>query len=123
MGSDEKILKVLENLQADVTEMKSAVGKIPAIEKQLEHQGKQLEAVQADVTVLRAGQKALEAGQQTLEVKVEAIHDYQKKAHTEIMGHLIESNEISGQEQKKLEKQFEKRIERIERHLGLPPLK
>jgi hypothetical protein len=80
---------------------------------------KALENLQADVTVLRAGQKTLEAGQQALEVKAEAIHDYQKKAHTEIMDNLFESNETTGNAQKALEK----RIERIEKHLGLPPVK
>jgi len=105
MNTDEKILKVLEDLQTDVKAMKGDVGKIPAIEKQLEQQGKRLET--------------LEAGQQALDLKVEAIHDFQKKAHTEIMDSLFESNETTGRAQKVLEK----RIERIEKHLGLPPLK
>jgi hypothetical protein len=35
MNNDEKILKALEDLQADITTMKGDVGKIPAIEKQL----------------------------------------------------------------------------------------
>ena len=78
MNTDEKILKVLEDLQTDVKAMKGDVGKIPAIEKQLEQQGKRLET-------LETGQKTLEAGQQALDLKVEAIHDFQKKAHTEIM--------------------------------------
>ena len=55
----------------------------------------------------------------TVDRKVEAVHAYQKQAHNEIMEHLIESNEINGQAQDVLEK----RIERIEKHLGLPPLK
>lgn len=80
---------------------------------------KALEDLQTDVTVLRSGQKTLETGQQALEVKAEAIHDYQKKAHTEILDSLFESNETTGHAQKALEK----RIERIEKHLGLPPLK
>ena len=98
MNTDGEILKVLEDLQADVIAMKGDVGKIPAIEKQLEKQGKQLEA---------------------LDLRVEAMHDYQKKAHAEIMDSLFESNEITGQAQNALEK----RIVRIEKHLGLPPLK
>jgi hypothetical protein len=56
---------------------------------------------------------------EALGIKVEAVHTYQKQAHNEIMEHLIESNEINGQAQDVLEK----RIERIEKHLGLPPLK
>jgi hypothetical protein len=102
MSIDEKILKMLEDIRADV-----------------QKQGEHLEAVQADVTVLRAGQKTLEAGQQALDLKVETTHEYQKKAHTEIMDSLFESNEINGHVQQALEK----RIARIEKHLGLPPLK
>jgi LmbE family N-acetylglucosaminyl deacetylase len=56
---------------------------------------------------------------EAVDTKVEAVHAYQKQAHNEIMEHLIESNEINGQAQDVLEK----RIERIEKHLGLPPLK
>jgi chromosome segregation ATPase len=112
MDNDEKILKALEGLQADITTMKGDVGKIPAIEKQLEQQGKDITALKGDIT-------ALKNGQEQLEVKVEAIHDYQQKAHTEIMGHLVESNEMNGQEKKELEK----RIERVEKHVGLPPPK
>jgi hypothetical protein len=78
-----------------------------------------IENLQTDVTALRAGQKTLEAGQQALEVKAEAIHAYQKQAHGEIMNSVFEGNEITGRAQKALEK----RIERIEKHLGLPPLK
>jgi outer membrane murein-binding lipoprotein Lpp len=109
MNTDEKILKALEDLQAgqntlqaDVKGLKSDVTAIKDVQQK---QGKRLET--------------LEAGQQTLDHKVEAIHAYQKQAHNEIMEHLIESNEIAGRDQKILEK----RIERIEKHLGLPPLK
>ena len=55
----------------------------------------------------------------TVELKVEAIHAYQKQAQAEIMDKLFESNEITGQAHNALEK----RIARIEKHLGLPPLK
>jgi hypothetical protein len=71
------------------------------------------------VAVLRGGQKALESGQQALDLKVEAVHAYQKQAHTEIMGHLIDTTEIAGRDHKTLEK----RVARIEKHLDLPPLK
>jgi peptidoglycan hydrolase CwlO-like protein len=107
--TNEKILKVLENLQADVAALRTGQ---QALQGDMQKQGKRLEA-------LETGQKTLESGQQDLELKVEAVHSYQKQAHDEIMGHLIESNEITGKDQQKLEK----RIERIEKHLGLPPLK
>jgi chromosome segregation ATPase len=105
--SDEKILKALGDLRNDVTGIKTDVG-----------------GLKADVAVLRGGQKTLEAGQKTLEsgqqaleLKVEAIHAYQKQAHDEIMEHLIESNEANGQAQQQLEQE----IDRIKKHVGMPP--
>jgi peptidoglycan hydrolase CwlO-like protein len=109
MNTDEKIVKILEDLQAGQKALQADVKK----------QGERLETLEAGQVILEAGQKTLESGQQALDLKVEAIHAYQKQAHTEIMEHLIESNEIAGRDQKILEK----RIERIEKHLGLPPLK
>jgi len=44
---------------------------------------------------------------------------YQQHAHDEIMEKLFVRNEINGQGQKALEN----RIEHIEKHLGLPPVK
>jgi chromosome segregation ATPase len=150
-NTDEKILKALEdlqvgqkNLQADVQKQGKRLETLEAGQKTLQadvsvmkdvqqKQGKRLEAVESgqnalrddvagiktDVAVLRGSQKTLESGQQALELKVEAIHAYQQQAHDEIMGHLIDTAEIAGRDQKILEK----RIERIEKHLGLPPLK
>jgi hypothetical protein len=90
-----KILQMLGVLREDVTNIKT------------------------DVALLRGGQKTLESGQQALDLKVEAIHAYQKQAHAEIMGHVIDIAEIGGSDQKTLEK----RVTRIEKHLDLPPLK
>jgi hypothetical protein len=91
----EKILRMLEALRDDVT------------------------AIKTDVAILRGGQKVLESGQEALNLKVEAVHTYQQQAHTEIMGHLIETTEMSDHDQKALVK----RVERIEKHLDLPPVK
>lgn len=116
MNTDEKILKALEELQSGQNALQANVNglkrDVTTIKDVQQKQGKRLEA-------LEAGQKMLESGQQALELKVEAIHAYQKQAHDEIMEHLIESNEINGHAQQVLEK----RIDRIEKHLGLPPLK
>jgi hypothetical protein len=90
-----KVLKMLEALQDAVT------------------------AVKTDVAVLRGGQKTLESGQQALDLKVEAVHAYQQQAHTEIMGHLIDTTDMSDRDHKALMK----RVERIEKHLDLPPVK
>jgi hypothetical protein len=49
MGTDEKVLKILEDLQTgqkelqdDMTAVKAETGKIPAIEQRLEHHNKLL---------------------------------------------------------------------------------
>jgi conjugal transfer/entry exclusion protein len=121
--NDEKILKALEDLQADVKGLQTDVTTIKDVQQK---QGKHLEALEVGQKALKADVRsqgkrleAVEAGQQALDLKVEAIHAYQKKAHDEIMEHLIESNEINGHAQQ----QLKKRVERIEKHLGLPPLK
>jgi uncharacterized protein YlxW (UPF0749 family) len=80
---------------------------------------KALEDLQAGQKALQADVKGLHGKVDTVELKVEAIHAYQKQAHDEIMDKLFESNEITGHAQQKLEK----RVERIEKHLGLPPFK
>jgi hypothetical protein len=63
--------------------------------------------------------KTLESGQQALDLKIEAVHAYQKQAHGEIMEHLTESNEVNGQVQQHLEQE----LDRIKKHVGLPPVK
>jgi hypothetical protein len=105
----ERVLQLLKALREDVTAIKTNVT-----------------AIQADVTAVKDAQQtqvkrltALEAGQIALDLKVEAIHDYQKKAHNEIMEHLVETTEISDRDHKALVK----RVERIEKHLDLPPVK
>jgi chromosome segregation ATPase len=116
MNYDDKILKVLEELQSGQKALgsgqKALQADVSTMKDVQQQQGKRLEA-------LEAGQKTLESGQQALELKVEAIHAYQKQAHDEIMDSLFQSNELTGHAQQALEK----RIARIEKHLGLPPLK
>ena len=71
MNGDEKILKALENLQADVTAMKGDVGKIPAIEKQLEQQGKHIDMLVDTAGHTNTALKAV-ATKQDVEVAVDA---------------------------------------------------
>ena len=111
MNTDEKIVQALEELQEGQKALQADVTSIKDVQRkqggQLEKQGKQIEALQADV-------KGLSGKVDTVELKVETIHEYQKKAHDEIMDHLFVSNEANGQVQKELEK----RIARIEKHLA-----
>ena len=56
----------------------------------------------------------LKKGQETLELKIETVHAFNKKAHTQIMDVLVESGEINYQELKKELKELKKRIEQLE---------
>ena len=116
MNTEEKIVQALEALQEGQKALQADVQKqgthIQGLIDVQQKQGKQLEALQTDV-------KTLPGKGDTVEFKVEVIHAYQKQAQAEIMDKLFESNEINGQAQNALEK----RIARIEKHLGLPPLK
>jgi hypothetical protein len=106
MNSDERILKALEDLQAGQKTLQTDVASIKDIQQK---QGERLEA-------LEAGQKELHGKVDNVELKAEAIHDYQQKAHGEMMGIMHDITEINGQEQKALEK----RIEVLEEHAGIP---
>jgi peptidoglycan hydrolase CwlO-like protein len=120
MNSDEKILNILEDIQANIKVLHAG-------QKNLEDGQKNLEAGQKN---LEDGQKNLEAGQMVLQadvkelhgkvdnvdLKAEAIHAYQLKAQGEIMGIMTDISEINGQEQKKLEE----RVEVLEEHAGIP---
>jgi hypothetical protein len=99
MNSDEKILKILEDVQANI--------------KALHAGQKNLEAGQI---ILQGDVKELHGKVDNVELKTEAIHDYQQKAQAEMMGIMHDITEINGQEQKALEK----RIEVLEEHAGIP---
>jgi uncharacterized protein (DUF3084 family) len=95
MSSDDKILKALEDLkegqkalnskvdtlehgqkalQADVTAMKGEVEKIPAIEKQLEQQGKILNAVMANTATLLEEHSAQRMDIRSLHTDMQSLH-------------------------------------------------
>jgi chromosome segregation ATPase len=123
----DKILQALAGLQQTVEKQGKSIEALHEGQKTLqasvERQGKQLTALQDTVenqskaiAALQERQKALQAGQQTLELKVEAFHAEQKQANDEIIQIF---HNIEGINQKEIEK----RVERIERHLNLPPLK
>jgi uncharacterized phage infection (PIP) family protein YhgE len=134
MTDADKILQALAGLQHTVEKQGKSVEALHKGQKSLqdgqktfqatvERQGKQLTALQDTVenqskaiAVLQEGQKALQAGQQTLELKVEAFHAEQKQANDELIRIFHNIEEIN-------HKEIEKRVERIERHLNLPPLK
>ena len=89
-NTDEKILKALEALQADVATIKT----------QQRDQGKDIKTLKADV--------------KTVDLKVEAAHEFNKKAHAETMETLLDIDEINYQELKKELAELKKRIEQLE---------
>jgi chromosome segregation ATPase len=116
MTNDDKILKVLEDLQAGQKALQAGQHALNA----------DISGLKSDVSTIKDVQQehtkhleTLETGQQTLDLKVEAVNSYQKEAHNEIMGHVLDISEIGDRDQKTLEK----RTERIEKHLGLEPVK
>jgi hypothetical protein len=84
------------------------------VEKQLDAQGKDIQGIKQDIGQLDKKidnvEVKLSKKIDTVDMKVEAVLEYQKKAHIEIMEKIFDSNEANGQEVKNLEK----RVERLE---------
>jgi cupin superfamily acireductone dioxygenase involved in methionine salvage len=82
-----------------------------------------VETLQADVKTLQNGQTSLQAdvknlkeGQTTADLKMEQYHAEDKKADKEILLTLHDIAEIN-------QKDTDTRLDRIEKHLNLPPAK
>jgi uncharacterized phage infection (PIP) family protein YhgE len=148
MNNDEKILKILEglkadievlhdgqnnleagqkSLQADVTVMKGEVEKIPAMEKQLDQQGKLLTGVAANMgTVLEEQQaqrmdiRSLHADMGSLHTELHAVKDELKakvlSARTEAKADSIDLKATAMRQLK----DHEKRIDALEDITGIP---
>jgi hypothetical protein len=58
--------------------------------------------------------RTLDRKVETVELKVAAAHEFNKKAHTQIMDILVESGEINYMELKKELKELKHRIEQLE---------
>src|SRR4051794_6985130 len=141
MTDADKILKVLEGLRGDIKSLqdgqkairgdiqplqdgqKAIRGDIQSLQAgqttlqtTVEHQGNQLTSLQLTVEKQGEAVKELQEGQKTLELKVEVFHTEQKQANQELIGIFHTIEEINT-------KVLEKRVDRIEKHLDLPPLK
>ena len=112
----DKILQTLERLEAGQRLMQGNIQSLQVGQKTLqatvEQQGKA-------IAILQEGQASLQEGQKTLDLKVEAFHAEQTKANDEIIRLIVDASEANGEAHRALEK----RVDRIERHLNLPPLK
>jgi hypothetical protein len=114
MGTDEKILKALEALQADVTAMKGDVGNIPALEAGTTALRTDVQTITAEVQTLKDGQahthtllKTL-ATKQDVEVAVDAARSELK---ADIL--MLDSKVV-----KKIQS-HERRVTNIEEHEGI----
>src|SRR3954453_6292891 len=128
MTDADKILQAFDRLEAGQKALQSSVeqqGKqLTRVQNTVETQGSAIVALQEGQKTLQEGQKTLQEGQETLELKVETVNaslirlrDESDRDHKEIMEHLLNNAEISEQDHKAIEK----RVERIEKHLNLPP--
>ena len=141
MNSDEKILKILEglkadievlhdgqinlkkgqkSLQSDVTVLKGEIERIPAMEKQLDQQGKLLAGVAANTgTVLEE--------QQTQRIDIRSLHTEVHASKDELKAEILsaraeakaDSIDLKATAMRPL-KDHEKRIDALEEEAGIP---
>lgn len=97
VDNEERILKALEALQADVTAIKTEHGK--------------------DIKELKKDVKIIDRKVENVDLKVALIHDQNKKDHAEIMDMLVESNEINYKVLKEELKKLEVRITHLEKQM------
>jgi chromosome segregation ATPase len=141
MNSDEKILKILEglkadievlhdgqinlkkgqkSLQSDVTVMKGEIERIPAMEKQLDQQGKLLTGVAANTGTVLEEQQAQRIDIRSLHTEVHASKDELK---AEILSARAEAKadsiDLKATAMRQL-KDHEKRIDALEDITGIP---
>lgn len=120
MTTDEKILNSLDALKTDVTAMKGEVGKIPAIEKQLDQQGKILTALAANVGTVLEEQQAQRIDIRSLHTELHASKDELK---AEILSARAEAKadsvDLKATAMRRI-KDHEKRIDALEENAGIP---
>jgi len=116
MADMDKILQALERLENGQNSLR---GDVKSLHATVDQQGKAIVALQEGQKTLEQGQKSLAEHQTTLELKMEASIAYQKQAYEETTKLLLNIIEIDGQEQNTIKK----RVDQIEKHLSLPPVK
>jgi uncharacterized protein (UPF0335 family) len=116
MDDTAKILQALERLE---TGQKALREDIKYLHTTVDQQGRAIGGLQEGQKLLEQGQRSLAEHQTTLELKMETSTAYQRQAHEETTKLLLNIIEIDGQEQNTIKK----RIDRIEKHLDLPPVK
>jgi hypothetical protein len=140
MNSDDKIIKILEDLQADVLSIKevqqvqgkdiaaltSDVGKIPAIEKQLEQQGKLLSVVMNNTATLLEEHSAQRMDIRSLHTDMQSLHAEVHASKDELKAEILsaraeakaDSIDVKATVLKK-NQSYERRITNLEEHEGV----
>src|SRR5437016_5657085 len=127
MNNDEKILKALEDLQADITAMKHEMEKIPTIEKQLTQQRKILNEVAANMGTVLTEQQAQRIDIRSLHTDLQSLHSEVHASKEELKSEIIASRADAKRDNMDLKatvgKQFkghEERIDTLEDDAGIP---
>jgi uncharacterized phage infection (PIP) family protein YhgE len=123
MNSDEKILKAIEALHTDVSELKQGqaqtneqLGTLADGQVQLQHGQARLEARISDV---KLEQGALRQDQAQIKTAVEAVHAGQHDMHEKIDKLPTEATMMDlGAKMDKLTRNHERRITNLEEHTG-----
>jgi hypothetical protein len=119
MSIDERVLKILENLQADMTAVKAETGKIPGLEQRLDHQGKLLTGLTATTATVLEEQQAQRVDIRTLHTEV---HESREELKGEIRAARAEAKRDNIDLKATVVKRFqsgERRITNIEEHEGI----
>lgn len=127
MNSDEKILKVLEGLQADITGMKGEVEKIPTIQKLLDQQGKTLDQNGKMLSALGAHVGTILEEQQAQRIDIRSLHTEVHATKEELKSEILSARaeakaeiiDLKATAMKQL-KDHEKRIDALEDNAGIP---
>jgi len=136
MSTDEKVLKILEDVQADikglkqgqqgleagqralqedVTAIKSETAKIPGLEQRLEHHGKLLTGLTATTATVLDEQQAQRSDIRSLHTEVHASREELKGEIEEVKGEVRAAREEAKQDNMDLKATVVKKIQSLDR--------
>jgi hypothetical protein len=115
MSTDEKVLKILEDLQNgqkvlqdDMTAVKAATAKIPAIEQRLDHHGKLLTGLTASMATVLEEQHAQRSD-------IRSLHTELHESREELKGEIREARDEAKRDTIDLKATVVKKIQSLDR--------
>jgi hypothetical protein len=124
MSTDEKVLKILEDLQAgqkalqdDMTAVKAETGKIPAIEQRLDHHSKLLTGLTANMATVLEEQQAQRSDIRSLHTEVHGSREEVKGEIEEVKGEVRAAREEAKRDNIDLKATVVKKIQSHERRI------